>query len=103
MLAHRQAFAWIDSWISMTLDEVREYEAEMHMETNARVAQAGMLSPRRLSLNPMDDSDDGIDGVPHAAFISSSPTPKSPSASSPRAPQTPTSPSAALKSWFTWS
>lgn len=106
VLAHRQAFAWIDSWIGMTLDEVREYEAEMHMETNARVAQAGMLSPRRLSLNPMNDSNDsaeGVDGVPQAGLISASPTPKSPAPSTPKGPQTPTSPSAALKSWFTWS
>lgn len=102
-MAHRQAFAWIDSWISMTLDEVREYEAEMHMETNARVAQAGMLSPRRLSLNPMNDSDEGMDGEAHGSFLSTSPTPKSPAPSTPRGAQTPTSPTAALKSWFTWS
>lgn len=88
----------------MSLDQVREYEAEMHMETNARVAQAGILSPRRLSLvsNPMDDSDEAPGDIPHSSFISASPTPKSPPASSPKGPQTPTSPSA-LKSWFSWS
>ena len=103
VLAHRQAFAWIDSWINMSLDEVREYEAEMHMETNARVAQAGILSPRRLSLinNSLNDSDDTIDASP-LEYISNSPTTKSSNSTSPKGPQTPNSPSA-LKSWFSWS
>jgi len=31
LLAHRQAFAWIDEWYGMTIDEVREYENKMQV------------------------------------------------------------------------
>jgi hypothetical protein len=29
LVGHRQAFAWIDDWYGMTMDDVREYEKEM--------------------------------------------------------------------------
>ena len=31
MVGHRQAFAWIDDWYGMTMDDVREYEKEMQV------------------------------------------------------------------------
>ena len=34
MVGHRQAFAWIDDWYGMTMDDVREYEREMQVFTN---------------------------------------------------------------------
>ncbi|CAK9826867.1 Cytoplasmic phosphatidylinositol transfer protein 1 [Anthophora retusa] len=34
LLGHRQAFAWIDEWYDMTLEDVREYEQKMQAETN---------------------------------------------------------------------
>ncbi|XP_036395842.1 cytoplasmic phosphatidylinositol transfer protein 1 isoform X2 [Megalops cyprinoides] len=37
LLGHRQAFAWVDEWIDMTLDDVREYEKQMHEKTNIKV------------------------------------------------------------------
>ncbi|KAJ8363549.1 hypothetical protein SKAU_G00123800 [Synaphobranchus kaupii] len=37
LLGHRQAFAWVDEWIDMTLDDVREYEKQMHEQTNIKV------------------------------------------------------------------
>lgn len=37
LLGHRQAFAWIDEWFGMSVDDVREYEAKMQDETNKKV------------------------------------------------------------------
>lgn len=37
LLGHRQAFAWIDDWISMTIADVRSYECEMQRRTNTKV------------------------------------------------------------------
>uniref|UniRef100_A0A8C9RAF7 Cytoplasmic phosphatidylinositol transfer protein 1 n=1 Tax=Scleropages formosus TaxID=113540 RepID=A0A8C9RAF7_SCLFO len=37
LLGHRQAFTWVDEWIDMTLDDVREYEKQMHEKTNIKV------------------------------------------------------------------
>lgn len=34
LLGHRQAFAWIDEWIEMSYDDVRNYEAKLQKETN---------------------------------------------------------------------
>lgn len=41
LLGHRQAFAWIDEWYGMTVDDVREYEAKMQEETNKKVLKNG--------------------------------------------------------------
>uniref|UniRef100_A0A8C9T3F8 Phosphatidylinositol transfer protein cytoplasmic 1 n=1 Tax=Scleropages formosus TaxID=113540 RepID=A0A8C9T3F8_SCLFO len=37
LLGHRQAFAWVDEWIDMTLDEVREYERATQEATNEKI------------------------------------------------------------------
>ena len=37
MVGHRQAFAWIDDWYGMTMEDVRNYESEMQKETNDRL------------------------------------------------------------------
>lgn len=38
LLGHRQAFAWIDDWIDMDINDVRTYEKEMQEKTNHKVA-----------------------------------------------------------------
>ena len=38
-MGHRQAVAWIDDWYGMTIEDVREYEKQMHQETNERLLQ----------------------------------------------------------------
>lgn len=38
LLGHRQAFVWIDDWIDMSMDDVREYEKYSHEETNKKIA-----------------------------------------------------------------
>ncbi|XP_060107981.1 cytoplasmic phosphatidylinositol transfer protein 1 [Heteronotia binoei] len=37
LIGHRQAFAWVDEWYDMTMEEVREYERNMHEKTNIKV------------------------------------------------------------------
>ncbi|CAG9774065.1 unnamed protein product [Ceutorhynchus assimilis] len=34
LLGHRQAFAWVDEWINMTMDDVRSYESQLQLQTN---------------------------------------------------------------------
>jgi hypothetical protein len=40
-LGHRQAFTWIDEWYNMTIEDVREYENQMHKKTNEKVRPTG--------------------------------------------------------------
>ncbi|XP_016106628.1 cytoplasmic phosphatidylinositol transfer protein 1-like [Sinocyclocheilus grahami] len=37
LLGHRQAFAWVDEWIDMTIEEVREYERATQEATNKKL------------------------------------------------------------------
>uniref|UniRef100_A0A1B6GT25 Cytoplasmic phosphatidylinositol transfer protein 1 n=1 Tax=Cuerna arida TaxID=1464854 RepID=A0A1B6GT25_9HEMI len=39
LLGHRQAFAWVDEWYSMSLADVRVFESEMHRQTNTKVTE----------------------------------------------------------------
>uniref|UniRef100_A0A182QYE5 Phosphatidylinositol transfer protein N-terminal domain-containing protein n=1 Tax=Anopheles farauti TaxID=69004 RepID=A0A182QYE5_9DIPT len=43
LLGHRQAFAWIDEWHGMSIDDVRTYEKDKQMEANDKLRQS--LSP----------------------------------------------------------
>ncbi|KAG5278871.1 hypothetical protein AALO_G00103640 [Alosa alosa] len=56
LLGHRQAFAWVDEWIDMTLDDVRDYEKQMHEKTNIKVC----LEQQEQSTNS-PPSPDGIE------------------------------------------
>lgn len=40
LLGHRQAFAWIDSWVDMSYDDVKEYESKLQKETNIKIQNA---------------------------------------------------------------
>ncbi|XP_030067894.1 cytoplasmic phosphatidylinositol transfer protein 1 isoform X2 [Microcaecilia unicolor] len=42
LIGHRQAFAWVDEWCGMTMDEVRQYEKETQEATNEKI---GMVMP----------------------------------------------------------
>ncbi len=46
LLGHRQAFAWIDEWFDMSVEDVRNYEKQQQEETNCKV-NAGLK--RQLS------------------------------------------------------
>uniref|UniRef100_A0A3Q4GBI7 Cytoplasmic phosphatidylinositol transfer protein 1 n=2 Tax=Pseudocrenilabrinae TaxID=318546 RepID=A0A3Q4GBI7_NEOBR len=54
LLGHRQAFAWVDEWIDMTMDEVREYERATQEATNLKI---GTFPPTiSISENPLPSS-----------------------------------------------
>lgn len=38
LLGHRQAFTWIDEFIDLSMDDVREYEKRLQEETNQKMA-----------------------------------------------------------------
>ena len=44
LVGHIQAFAWIDEWFGMTLQDVRDYEARMQEETNEKVRNEGVFA-----------------------------------------------------------
>lgn len=37
LIGHRQAFAWIDEWIGMSIDDVRDFEKKLMKETNVKI------------------------------------------------------------------
>lgn len=55
LLGHRQAFAWIDDWISMTIADVRTYECEMQRRTNTKVNACVVNDDRQQSTGVTDD------------------------------------------------
>ncbi|KAG8041363.1 hypothetical protein G9C98_002351 [Cotesia typhae] len=75
LLGHRQAFAWIDEWHDMSLDDVRQYESKMHAATNEKI---------QPKTEPQNSSQ-----------------PATPSGSIPFSPKSPTG--SANRSWFSWS
>ncbi|XP_041038334.1 cytoplasmic phosphatidylinositol transfer protein 1-like [Carcharodon carcharias] len=52
LVGHRQAFAWIDEWIDMSVETVREYERELQQQTNQKISSAG-LSGQIISTKPV--------------------------------------------------
>lgn len=46
LLGHRQAFAWIDEWYGMSIDDLREYEARMQAETNKKLGVNEAATPQ---------------------------------------------------------
>ncbi|KAM9483485.1 cytoplasmic phosphatidylinositol transfer protein 1-like [Clarias gariepinus] len=58
LLGHRQAFAWVDEWIDMTMDEVREFERRIQEATNQKI---GMFPPS-ISIGEMPLSSLALSG-----------------------------------------
>lgn len=85
LLGHRQAFAWMDEWYNMTIDDVRAYEQEMQAKTNIKLKAT------------IENADTNADKEEDKKSESSKP-------STPKTPKSPGStPSAESKSWFSWS
>ncbi|XP_070579315.1 cytoplasmic phosphatidylinositol transfer protein 1-like [Ptychodera flava] len=53
LLGHRQAFAWIDEWIDMTKEDVRNYEKKLQEETNQKVGSGGAADQSQAK--PLDE------------------------------------------------
>lgn len=91
LLGHRQAFAWIDDWVGMDIEDVRKYECAMQSKTNTLVQQnaSGDLSPLESSpsASPLESGDmESLSNTPSA----------------PVTPASPKSPNSAKKSLFSW-
>lgn len=86
LVGHRQAFAWIDEWFGMNLQDVRDYEAKMQEETNEKVRQKGS---EPSTPQPIEEEAGGA--TPN--FVTPNSTPSN----------TPTSPTGGQKKgWFSW-
>uniref|UniRef100_A0AAZ3RTU7 Cytoplasmic phosphatidylinositol transfer protein 1 n=1 Tax=Oncorhynchus tshawytscha TaxID=74940 RepID=A0AAZ3RTU7_ONCTS len=86
LLGHRQAFAWVDEWIDMTMDEVREYERTIQEATNEKIG----IFPPSISISEMPLSSCTLSGPASAPTTpsalmpqSSSPSPRTEPARSP--------------------
>lgn len=82
LLGHRQAFAWIDEWIDMTLEDVRNYESKLQQQTNSLLQQS----------SPANASAAKEEVVPEQAVEAGLSVP-----SSPRTPKSP-----AKRGYFSW-
>lgn len=91
-MGHRQAFAWVDEWISMSLADVRIYECEMQRETNTKVISINGAAEHTSLV------DEGNEGKKSSSSRNSS------SSSKTSTPTTPKSPigDKISKSWFSW-
>ncbi|CAD5125676.1 DgyrCDS13878 [Dimorphilus gyrociliatus] len=45
LVGHRQAYAWIDEWVGMTMEDLRKYEKDMHDCTNRKVLEDTEIAP----------------------------------------------------------
>jgi len=52
LLGHRQAFAWLDEWHGMTLEDVRAYERQKQAETNEKIHNTSGARTRRREMLP---------------------------------------------------
>jgi len=94
LLGHRQAFAWIDDWISMTIADVRTYECEMQRKTNTKVNAC--VTDAEAAGNPTAlDGEGGGGGLKSPKSFSPLTNLFSPSSSS-------SSPGQNNTSWFSW-
>ncbi|XP_037294376.1 cytoplasmic phosphatidylinositol transfer protein 1-like [Manduca sexta] len=85
LLGHRQAFAWMDEWFNMTLDDVREYEREMQVKTNIK------LKATLENVEGKEEDDKSDSSKPQTPR-----TPKSSKSSS-------STPTGENRTWFNWS
>lgn len=81
LVGHRQAFAWIDEWFGMNLEDVRDYEKRLQEETNEKVREKGS---NPTTPQPLEEEAGG------SAFVTPATTPTSPTG-------------AQKKGWFSWS
>jgi len=65
LLGHKQAFAWIDDWYDLTMEDLRRWEKEMQTETNKKVVGTNPptpTTPKEIDLNACGNGS-GSDGV----------------------------------------
>ncbi|GLH00383.1 Cytoplasmic phosphatidylinositol transfer protein 1 [Gryllus bimaculatus] len=101
LLGHRQAFAWIDEWLGMNLEDVRNYESKMQQETNEKMTQAAKVdeSSRSSSLEATLETETelGLPSTPSSGVCAPVSMSTSPTSGTPTTPTTPKTPKS---SWF---
>ncbi|XP_037799953.1 cytoplasmic phosphatidylinositol transfer protein 1-like [Penaeus monodon] len=108
LLGHRQAFAWIDEWHGMTIEDVRQYEIGMQEETNARIRSAqekldsdGSEAEKKEEGTDCDGAEDALDHSEGSETEKKqdSTSSKGSGSGTPVSPQKP----GYFSSWFKWS
>uniref|UniRef100_A0A6I8P579 Phosphatidylinositol transfer protein cytoplasmic 1 n=1 Tax=Ornithorhynchus anatinus TaxID=9258 RepID=A0A6I8P579_ORNAN len=63
LIGHRQAFAWVDEWYDMTMDEVREFERATQEATNKKIG----VFPPAISISSISLLPSSIRSAPSSA------------------------------------
>ncbi|XP_072501560.1 cytoplasmic phosphatidylinositol transfer protein 1 isoform X2 [Notamacropus eugenii] len=63
LIGHRQAFAWVDEWYDMTMDEVREFERATQEATNKKIG----VFPPSISISSISLLPSAIRTAPSSA------------------------------------
>ncbi|XP_076031236.1 cytoplasmic phosphatidylinositol transfer protein 1-like [Oratosquilla oratoria] len=107
LLGHRQAFAWIDEWHGMTIEDVRDYERGMHLETNQRVCSTHQSVsenqvPSIENMGPGEGSDVDTKEADTDSLKSTNSKSTTPTEESVASPTTPKEKAGYFTSWFKW-
>lgn len=86
-MGHKQAFAWIDEWVDMTYDDVRQYEENLQSQTNNLV-------------RPIQNDEDSSDSPVGTGGEGDSISDISVSSQSQSSPKSPTAKKGGYFSWF---
>ncbi|XP_007524297.2 cytoplasmic phosphatidylinositol transfer protein 1 [Erinaceus europaeus] len=63
LIGHRQAFAWVDEWYDMTMDEVREFERATQEATNKKIG----VFPPAISISSISLLPSSVRSAPSSA------------------------------------
>uniref|UniRef100_A0A8C5ZFG7 Phosphatidylinositol transfer protein cytoplasmic 1 n=1 Tax=Marmota marmota marmota TaxID=9994 RepID=A0A8C5ZFG7_MARMA len=63
LIGHRQAFAWVDEWYDMTMDEVREFERATQEATNKKIG----VFPPAISISSIPLLPSSVRSAPSSA------------------------------------
>nr|XP_045230466.1 cytoplasmic phosphatidylinositol transfer protein 1 isoform X2 [Macaca fascicularis] len=63
LIGHRQAFAWVDEWYDMTMDEVREFERATQEATNKKIG----IFPPAISISSIPLLPSSVRSAPSSA------------------------------------
>lgn len=109
LVGHRQAFAWLDDWFEMSLEDVRDFEKRMQEETNEKVGQLCTsepstpepLEPEAGASTPEPIEQEAGGSTP--SFFTPPSSPRSETAPATSPPPVPNLAAGRKKSWFSWS
>ena len=74
LLGHKQAFAWIDDWYDLTMEDLRLWEKEIQSETNKKVVGTNPPTPTTPKEIDLNTSEGGSGSSSRAATTPKTPT-----------------------------